>query len=211
MARRTPVHLSLAELARVRCPRNAGDRKEHHGRRVAGLSAQMQIQLRIAQEFAELAAGEYDTTRLRFEVILNQRSEAMLLWAVQNVRAAGIERGMVGSRRICHGAERGRRTHCKCARHAGSLHGGVRIEYSCQAHSRFGCGYGAAYFLKPRICASPRAGSVLWVRLIHNFRRLDSRQRTNQTLNNEDRIRDEWTEPSAFDATCASWRGLVAG
>jgi|SRR5689334_2226238 hypothetical protein len=43
-----------------------------HGRRVAGLSAQMQIQLRIAQEFAELAAGEYDTTRLRFEVILNQ-------------------------------------------------------------------------------------------------------------------------------------------
>jgi tetratricopeptide (TPR) repeat protein len=56
----------------------------------SGLSHQMQIQLKIAQGFAELAAEQYDIARQYFEAVLDERTHAMLLWRSRMFARRGL-------------------------------------------------------------------------------------------------------------------------
>jgi hypothetical protein len=56
----------------------------------SGLSVQMQIQLAIAQGFAELAGEDYDSARQRFETILDRRGEGMLRWRSRMFARRGL-------------------------------------------------------------------------------------------------------------------------
>jgi tetratricopeptide (TPR) repeat protein len=56
----------------------------------SGLSHQMEIQLKIAQGFAELAAEQYDISRQHFEAVLDERTHAMLLWRSKMFARRGL-------------------------------------------------------------------------------------------------------------------------
>jgi hypothetical protein len=56
----------------------------------SGLSLQMQIQLAIAQRFAELAAEQYDAARRHSEGVLDERAQAMLLWPSRMFARRGL-------------------------------------------------------------------------------------------------------------------------
>jgi tetratricopeptide (TPR) repeat protein len=56
----------------------------------SGLSQQMQIQLKIAQGFADLAAEQYEAARQYFEAVLDERTHAVLLWRSRMFARRGL-------------------------------------------------------------------------------------------------------------------------